>query len=168
MNLLGIGIAWTGSKTALKGRSFASKLMAGSTNNKKDSAGRRLGVKRLGGREVQRNEILIRQRGFKWHPGENTHYGRDQTIHASKEGRVAFTRDYYNRSTIHVVQQENPNRSIPQPPPFFYHPELYPELAAQNPEPNILPLPKRRQKKIKNPSSAGFRVLEPNERKGYV
>ena len=66
-------------------RGFATKMMAGSTNNKKDSAGRRLGIKRLGQAEVLNNEILARQRGMKWHAGDHTHTGKDHTIHASVE-----------------------------------------------------------------------------------
>ena len=60
-------------------------MMAGSTSNTKDSAGKRLGIKKMGRAEVLENEILVRQRGFKWRPGYNVHHGRDHTIHSSVE-----------------------------------------------------------------------------------
>ena len=80
--------------------------MAGSTNNKKDSAGRRLGIKRFGQAEVRRGEILLRQRGFKWHPGNNVYWGKDHTFHAAMEGKIAWSRDRYShqkRTRIHVI-----------------------------------------------------------------
>lgn len=66
-------------------RSFATKMMAGSTNNKKDSAGRHLGIKKFGIAETLENEIVAKQRGFKWHPGDHIHTGKDHTLHASVE-----------------------------------------------------------------------------------
>jgi large subunit ribosomal protein L27 len=71
-------------------RGFATKMAAGSTNNKKDSAGRRLGLKEFGQAEVLDNEIVARQRGFKWHPGDHIHVGRDHTLHASVEVSFIF------------------------------------------------------------------------------
>lgn len=65
--------------------SFATKMRQGATKNKKDSAGKRLGVKILGGGEVLENQIIVRQRGLKWKPGENVIVGRDHTIVAAKE-----------------------------------------------------------------------------------
>ena len=64
---------------------FATKMQASSTNKTKDSAGRRLGVKKFGGEEVFPNDILIRQRGYKWRPGNNTRVGLDHTIHSTIE-----------------------------------------------------------------------------------
>ena len=80
--------------------------MAGSTNNKRDSAGRRLGLKRWGTAEVRKGEIVARQRGFKWHPGNNVHTGKDHTIHASVEGVVAWSQDRYafkKRKRINII-----------------------------------------------------------------
>lgn len=71
---------------------FATKMSAGSTSNSKDSAGRRLGVKKFGGMEVFPGDILVRQRGLKWHPGDNTYIGKDHTIHSKVEGVVEFSR----------------------------------------------------------------------------
>lgn len=114
---------------------FATKMRAGVTKNKKDSAGKRLGLKKYGGEEVRENQIILRQRGFKWKPGENVHFGKDQTLHASKEGVIKFTQDPWSRRRrvfVHVVEQEIPNRKLNPPLPFMYHPELYPELAKNN------------------------------------
>jgi large subunit ribosomal protein L27 len=94
---------------------FATKMRAGVTKNKKDSAGRRLGVKKFGGEEVLPGQILVRQRGFEWKEGENMYYGRDHTFHAGKEGKVSFSRDPWSvrrRTHVHVVEQEIPNRYV--------------------------------------------------------
>jgi large subunit ribosomal protein L27 len=94
---------------------FATKMRQGVTKNSKDSAGRRLGVKKYGGEEVRPNQVLIRQRGFRWKAGENVHFGKDHTLHASKEGKVSFTQDPWSRRRkvfIHIVEQEIPNRKV--------------------------------------------------------
>lgn len=81
-------------------------MMAGSTQNTKDSAGRRLGIKRWGASEVRKGDIIAKQRGYKWHPGNNVHTGKDHTIHASVEGVVQWSRDQYShhkRNRIHVI-----------------------------------------------------------------
>ncbi|CDW78883.1 50s ribosomal protein l27 [Stylonychia lemnae] len=147
-------------------RSFATKMMAGSTNNKKDSAGRRLGIKKFGGAEVLENEIIARQRGFKWHPGDNTHSGKDHTVHASVEGVLGWSRDPYgfkNRAYVHVIPQEIPNRKFPSPPPFVYHPELYPEKALKNPEPTNFVVPKRKPNQNKFPQKLSAKVVAPQD-----
>ena len=120
-------------------RGFASKMQAGSTKNNKDSAGRRLGVKKLGNNEVMPNDIIARQRGLKWHPGKNTYLGRDHTIHSKVEGVVQFersTREFKKkkkRFIMHVVPMETKN-PVRRPPPHMYHPELFPaEIVANNP-----------------------------------
>ena len=69
---------------------MAHKKAGGSTRNGRDSAGRRLGVKKFGGEVVLPGNIIIRQRGTKYHPGENVSIGKDHTIFAIKEGVVSF------------------------------------------------------------------------------
>ena len=65
---------------------FASKIMGGSTSNKKDSAGRRLGIKKWGhNEEIFRGDILAKQRGHKWHPGMHVKSGNDHTLHSTVE-----------------------------------------------------------------------------------
>ena len=82
---------------------MAHKKAGGSSNNGRDSAGRRLGVKKFGGETVIPGNIIIRQRGTKWHPGENVGIGKDHTIFAKIEGQVSFTKKKGNRVFVSVV-----------------------------------------------------------------
>jgi large subunit ribosomal protein L27 len=81
---------------------MAHKKAGGSSRNGRDSAGRRLGLKKAGGEEVIPGNIILRQRGTKWHPGENVGMGRDHTIFAVKEGTVDFHRGANNRIFVSV------------------------------------------------------------------
>ena len=72
---------------------MAHKKAGGSSRNGRDSAGRRLGVKKFGGQEVIGGNIIIRQRGTKWTPGRNVGIGKDHTIFSLVEGRVRFDQD---------------------------------------------------------------------------
>ena len=69
---------------------MAHKKAGGSSRNGRDTAGRRLGVKKFGGEAVIAGNILIRQRGTKWHPGTGVGLGKDHTIYALVDGTVAF------------------------------------------------------------------------------
>ena len=69
---------------------MAHKKGASSSSNGRDSESKRLGVKRFGGQQVSAGEILIRQRGTKFHPGENVGRGGDDTLFALREGAVEF------------------------------------------------------------------------------
>jgi large subunit ribosomal protein L27 len=69
---------------------MAHKKAGGSSRNGRDTAGRRLGVKKFGGEAVIPGNIIIRQRGTKWHPGANVGMGIDHTIFAKVEGTVTF------------------------------------------------------------------------------
>ena len=69
---------------------MAHKKGVGSTKNGRDSVGKRLGVKKFGGEAVIPGNIIIRQRGTKYHPGANVDMGRDHTIFAVAEGKVEF------------------------------------------------------------------------------
>jgi large subunit ribosomal protein L27 len=69
---------------------MAHKKAGGSSRNGRDTAGRRLGVKKFGGEAVIPGNIIIRQRGTKWHPGTGVGMGIDHTIYALVDGRVAF------------------------------------------------------------------------------
>jgi large subunit ribosomal protein L27 len=70
---------------------MAHKKAGSSSRNGRDSNAQRLGVKRFGGQTVNAGEILIRQRGTKFHPGKNVGVGKDDTLFALKTGKVAFT-----------------------------------------------------------------------------
>ena len=69
---------------------MATKKAGGSSKNGRDSAGRRLGIKKYGGQLVIPGNIIARQRGTKWHPGTNVGIGKDHTIFATSDGKVAF------------------------------------------------------------------------------
>jgi large subunit ribosomal protein L27 len=84
---------------------MAHKKAGGSSRNGRDSAGRRLGVKKFGGELVIPGNIIVRQRGTKFHPGRNTGMGRDHTIFAVAEGAVAFHTGTGGRTTISVVPE---------------------------------------------------------------
>jgi len=83
---------------------MAHKKAGGSSKNGRDSAGRRLGVKKFGGEQVIPGNIIIRQRGTTWHPGENVGIGKDHTIFATKAVSVKFTDKRNGRRTISVIE----------------------------------------------------------------
>ena len=82
---------------------MAHKKAGGSSNNGRDSAGRRLGVKKSGGQAVIPGNIIIRQRGTKFYPGENVGMGKDHTLFAKSEGRVEFVTKRNARTFVSVV-----------------------------------------------------------------
>ena len=84
---------------------MAHKKAGGSSRNGRDSAGRRLGVKRFGGQIVVPGNIILRQRGTKFHPGTNTGMGKDHTIFATVEGKVTFHRTTGGRTVVSVQPQ---------------------------------------------------------------
>jgi len=71
---------------------MAHKKAGGSTRNGRDTAGRRLGVKKFGGEIVKPGNIIIRQRGTKFYPGENVGIGKDHTLFALEKGSVKFNK----------------------------------------------------------------------------
>ena len=84
---------------------MAHKKGASSSNNGRDSNAKRLGVKRFGGQQVKAGEILVRQRGTKYHPAENVGRGGDDTLFALKPGAVQFSKRR-NRKLISIVENE--------------------------------------------------------------
>ena len=81
---------------------MAHKKAGGSSRNGRDSAGRRLGVKKFGGEAVIPGNILVRQRGTKFYPGTNVGIGKDHTLFALTEGRVAFRQGKLGRKFCSV------------------------------------------------------------------
>tara|TARA_Y100001960_G_C14106704_1_gene555520 strand:+ start:192 stop:443 length:252 start_codon:yes stop_codon:yes gene_type:complete len=69
---------------------MATKKAGGSSRNGRDSAGRRLGIKKFGGEVVVSGNIIVRQRGTKFHPGDNVGIGKDHTLFAKSNGKVFF------------------------------------------------------------------------------
>ena len=82
---------------------MATKKAGGSSRNGRDSAGRRLGIKKFGGQLVIAGNIILRQRGTKWHPGENVGIGKDHTIFAKINGIVKFIKSAHKNRTFVTV-----------------------------------------------------------------
>ena len=87
---------------------MATHKAGGSSRNGRDSAGRRLGIKRAGGNYVLPGFIILRQRGTQFHPGSNVCMGKDHTIHAIVEGTVKFHYGRGNRAFVSVEPDANP------------------------------------------------------------
>ena len=81
---------------------MAHKKAGGSSRNGRDSAGRRLGVKKFGGQEVIGGNIIVRQRGTKFYPGSNVGMGKDHTLFALDAGRVRFHEGKLGRKYVAV------------------------------------------------------------------
>ena len=82
---------------------MAHKKAGGSSRNGRDSKGRRLGVKKFGGEAVIGGNIIVRQRGTKWHPGANVGIGTDHTLFALVDGKVEFQTKANGRAYVSVV-----------------------------------------------------------------
>ncbi|MSO91303.1 MAG: 50S ribosomal protein L27 [Acetobacteraceae bacterium] len=82
---------------------MAHKKAGGSSRNGRDTEGRRLGIKKSGGQAVIAGNIILRQRGTKWKPGQNVGLGRDHTIFALIEGTVMFQRKADDRVHVSVT-----------------------------------------------------------------
>ena len=85
---------------------MAHKKAGGSSRNGRDSQGQRLGVKKFGGEQVVAGNILVRQRGTKWHAGANVGMGKDHTLFATCDGSVSF-KQKGSRAYIAVVPAQN-------------------------------------------------------------
>jgi len=82
---------------------MAHKKAGGSSRNGRDTAGRRLGVKLFGGEKAVAGNILVRQRGTKFHPGDNVGMGKDHTLFSLVDGHVSFARKARNRTYVSVM-----------------------------------------------------------------
>ncbi len=82
---------------------MAHKKAGGSSRNGRDSAGHRLGVKKFGGESVLAGNILVRQRGTKYHPGDNVDMGRDHTLFSKVDGQVVFHTTTAGRTYVSVA-----------------------------------------------------------------
>uniref|UniRef100_A0A2N9HPX1 50S ribosomal protein L27 n=1 Tax=Fagus sylvatica TaxID=28930 RepID=A0A2N9HPX1_FAGSY len=103
-------------------RRWATKKSAGSTKNGRDSKPKNLGVKKFGGERVIPGNIIVRQRGTRFHPGDYVGIGKDHTLYALKEGCVKFERNKLTgRKWIHVEPKDG----------HMLHP-VYTEAGAQN------------------------------------
>ena len=83
---------------------MAHKKGVGSSRNGRDSNAQRLGVKRFSGQQVKAGSIIVRQRGTRFHPGENVGIGKDDTLFATADGIVKFETRKNNRKYVSIVQ----------------------------------------------------------------
>jgi len=81
---------------------MAHKKAGGSSRNGRDSAGRRLGVKKFGGESVIAGNIIVRQRGTKFHPGTNVGMGKDHTLYSKISGKVSFKQTKSRRTYVNI------------------------------------------------------------------
>lgn len=86
---------------------MAHKKAGGSSRNGRDSNPKMLGVKKFGGEPIAAGNIIVRQRGTKFHPGTNVAMGKDHTIFATSDGQVSFAKGYKRRTYISVVPAAN-------------------------------------------------------------
>ena len=92
---------------------MAHKKGEGSTQNGRDSNAKRLGVKLFGGQLAVAGNIIVRQRGTKWHPGENVYMGKDYTLHAAVDGNVVFRKGRRNRTFVNIMPFDVPETIAP-------------------------------------------------------
>ncbi len=85
---------------------MAHKKGVGSTDNGRDSKSKRLGVKLYGGQKAIAGNVIVRQRGTQYHPGENVYMGRDHTLHAYVDGIVQFKRTINDRCYVHIIPMQ--------------------------------------------------------------
>ena len=82
---------------------MAHKKAGGSSRNGRDSNPKMLGVKLFGGQEISAGNVIVRQRGTQFHPGQNVGMGRDHTLFALADGQVAFRKGLKRRTYVHVI-----------------------------------------------------------------
>ncbi len=111
---------------------MAHKKGVGSSDNGRDSKSKRLGVKLFGGQTAIAGNIIVRQRGTRFHPGDNVYMGRDHTLHARIDGKVLFTRGMKDRNYVSIVPLEIvPETPVkPTKPTKPTQPKLDPDTAV--------------------------------------
>jgi large subunit ribosomal protein L27 len=96
---------------------MAHKKGVGSTDNGRDSKSKRLGVKLFGGQTAKAGNIIVRQRGTKFHAGENVYLAKDYTLHAAVDGKVVFKKKKMDRTFVSVLPAEVAVAEMPAPAP---------------------------------------------------
>jgi len=123
---------------------MAHKKGEGSTQNGRDSNAKRLGVKMFGGQTVSAGNILVRQRGTRFHAGENVYIGKDYTLHASVAGTVVFRRKRLNRTFVSIqpfdVASAAPKMEAVQAKPVAQAAPVLEEVAAPAVEEVVAPV----------------------------
>ncbi len=96
---------------------MAHKKGVGSTDNGRDSNSKRLGVKIFGGQFARAGNVIVRQRGTKFHPGDNVYKGKDFTLHAKVDGTVEFRKKRLNRTFVSIVPDETITQEVAERTP---------------------------------------------------
>lgn len=148
---------------------MAHKKGVGSTDNGRDSKSKRLGVKLFGGQHANAGNILVRQRGTKYHPGENVYMGKDFTLHAAIEGTVTFRRRRKNRLYVNVMPNGSDNgngaAAVAAPAPKKKEkpaPKAEPTKAAAAP---VEEAPKAKEEAPKAKASKSEKITLPSGKK---
>lgn len=145
---------------------MAHKKGVGSTDNGRDSHSKRLGVKLFGGQTAKAGNILIRQRGTKYHAGENVYMGKDFTLHAQVDGTVSFRRKRQNRMYVNIVPA-GAETVVAAPAPKKAAPAVKAEPVAKAPVVEATPVAKAEDKApAKKPAAKKTAKIElPNGKK---
>lgn len=112
---------------------MAHKKGVGSTDNGRDSKSKRLGVKIFGGQMAKAGNILVRQRGTKFHAGENVYMGKDFTLHAKVDGEVSFLKRRLNRTFVNIVPTGSEGKVAVAPAPVKKPEPVVEETPAPTP-----------------------------------
>ena len=112
---------------------MAHKKGVGSTDNGRDSKSKRLGVKLFGGQLALAGNIIVRQRGTRFHPGENVYMSKDFTLHAAVDGQVEFKKRRLNRTYVNILPFEE-EATKPAPQAKAATPKAKPAETAPKPE----------------------------------
>ena len=109
---------------------MAHKKGEGSTQNGRDSNAKRLGVKLYGGQKAVAGNIIVRQRGTKFHPGDHVYMGKDYTLHAAVDGVVAFRKSRYDRTFVSILPYDVAETVAPMPKAKPAAPKAVEKVAA--------------------------------------
>ncbi|MCO6489895.1 MAG: 50S ribosomal protein L27 [Phaeodactylibacter sp.] len=132
---------------------MAHKKGVGSTDNGRDSKSKRLGVKMFGGQEARAGNILVRQRGTRFHPGENVYMGKDFTLHAAIDGVVSFRKRRFDRTFVSVLPNGN-GAPVAEPP-----------VKPKEEQPSTEPVVKRTAPPAEEPKKEAPKAEEPPKAK---
>jgi len=113
---------------------MAHKKGVGSSDNGRDSKSKRLGVKLFGGEAARAGNIIVRQRGTRYHPGDNVGMGKDHTLFALKPGRVTFTKKRLNRTFVNIIPLDHVEETVAKVQPKKVAAKPAPTPVASTPE----------------------------------
>ena len=138
---------------------MAHKKGVGSTDNGRDSRSKRLGVKLFGGQVANAGNIIVRQRGTKYHAGENTYLGKDYTIHAKVDGTIFFNKRRGNKTFVSVIPATDVAEAIAPAKPAAKKAAPKPKVEAKE-TPAVAEAPKAEKKASEGaPGDALFAII---------